>query len=101
MTTTLVSPPSTAITPDTYEWFTCEYGTYRIVQTRYSLFKSIDKEGNDLITGLTEQAVHDCTPLHLLAQQPDYDGRYDLVIGKSSITPDLWTQQNNTLNYLK
>ena len=77
------------VVPDTYEWHTCEYGTYRIVVTRYKLFKSIDKQGNDLITGLTEQAVHDCTPLHLLAQQPDYDGRYDLVVGSAAITPDL------------
>ena len=77
------------VTADTYEWFTCEYGQYRIVTTRYDLFKSIDKEGNDLITGLTEQSVHYCTPLHLLAQQPDYDGRYDLVVGTATITPDL------------
>ena len=80
---------TTPVTTDTYEWFTCEYGQYRILKTRFGLYKSIDKEANDLITGLTEQAVHDCTPLHLLAQQPDYDGRYDLVIGKATLTPDL------------
>jgi len=77
------------VTPDTYDWFTCEHGQYRIVTTRYDMFKSIDKLGNDLITGMTEAAVHACTPLHLLAQQPDYDGRYDSVIGSAAVTPDL------------
>ena len=88
-TTKTKTKKSSTVTTNTYNWFTCEYGQYRIVSTRYDLFKSIDKQGNDLITGLTEQAVHDCTPLHLLAQQPDYDGRYDTVIGKAAITPDL------------
>jgi len=77
------------VTTDIYEWHICEYGSYRIEKTRYDMFKSIDKLGNDLITGLTEQAVHACTPLHLLAQQPDYDGQYDTVIGSAAITPDL------------
>ena len=80
---------TSTVTTDTYEWHTCEYGQYRLVTTRYGMTKSIDKEGNDLITGLTPEAVHACTPLHMLAQQPDYDGRYDTVIGKAAITPDL------------
>ena len=77
------------VSTDEYAWFTCEHGQYRVAKTRFGLYKSIDKEGNDLITGLTEEAIHNCTPLHLLAQQPDYDGRYDLVIGKATVTPDL------------
>jgi hypothetical protein len=77
------------VSTDNYAWFTCEHGSYRVVETRFGLYKSIDKQGNDLITGLTEQAIHDCTPLHLLAQQPDYDGKYDTVIGSASVTPDL------------
>ena len=80
---------ATEVTVDTNKYHTCEHGTYRIAKTRYSLYKSIDKEGNDLITGLTEEAVHACTPLHLLAQQPDYDGRYDTVVGSAAVTPDL------------
>ena len=87
-TATKTKPTPTVMT-DTYDWHTCEHGQYRIVTTRYDLFKSIDKLGNDLITGLTEEAVHACTPLHLLAQQPDYDGRYDTVIGSAAVTPDL------------
>jgi hypothetical protein len=74
---------------DNYEWHTCEHGSYRIVQTRFGLYKSIDKENNLLITGLTEDAIHSCTPLHMLAQAPDYDGRYDYVMGTPTKHIDL------------
>ncbi len=77
------------VTTDNFDWFTCEHGQYRVVSTRFGLYKSIDKLGNDLITGLTEEAIHNCTPLHMLAHAPGYDGRYDLVIGKATVTPDL------------
>ena len=77
------------VSTDNYAWFITEHGSYRVVETRFGLYTSIDKEGNDLITGLTEEAIHNCTPLHLLAQQPDYDRRYDYVIGKATVTPDL------------
>ena len=77
------------VSTDEYAWFTCEFGNYRVVETRFGLYKSIDKEGNDLITGLTEEAIHNCTPLHLLAQQPDYDGRFDTVMGSASRAVDL------------
>ena len=80
---------SPTITTDTFDWFTCENGQYRVVKTRFGLYKSIDKEGNDLITALTEEGVHNCTPLHMLANAPGYDGRYDYVIGKATVTPDL------------
>ena len=89
MTTATKAKKLPVVSVDEYAWFTCESGTYRVEKTRFGLYKSIDKEGNDLITGLTEEAIHNCTPLHLLAQQPDYDGRYDLVIGKATVTPDL------------
>ena len=77
------------VSTDEYAWFTCEHGQYRIVKTRFGLYKSIDKEGTSLITALTEEGVHACTPLHLLAHQPDYDGRYDHVMGKSTPHVDL------------
>ena len=91
LTKTKSTPTETipTVTTDSYDWHTCANGQYRIETTRYGLFKSIDKLGNDLITGLTEEAIHACTPLHLLAQQPDYDGRYDTVIGSATITKDL------------
>ena len=77
------------VSTDNYAWFTCEHGSYRIVKTRFGLYKSINKAGDDLITALTEEGVHSCTPLHMLAHTPGYDGRYDRVIGKASVTPDL------------
>ena len=80
---------TTTVTPDSYNWFTCETGQYRVLKTRFGLYKSIDKLGNDLITALTEEGVHNCTPLHMLANAPGYDGRYDYVIGKATVTPDL------------
>ena len=89
MTTATKTKTVPAVSVDEYAWFSTEHGAYRVVQTRFGLYKSIDKEGTDLITALTEEGIHACTPLHLLAQQPDYDGRYDTVIGKAAITPDL------------
>jgi len=89
MTTATKTKKVPAISVDEYAWFTTEYGAYRVVETRFGLYKSIDKEGNDLITALTEEGVHACTPLHLLAQQPDYDGRYDTVMGKATPHVDL------------
>jgi len=89
MTTATKTKKLPVVSVDEYAWFTTEHGSYRVLKTRFGLYKSIDKEGNDLITGLTEEAIHSCTPLHLLAQQPDYDGRYDLVVGSAIATPDL------------
>jgi len=89
MTTATKTKTLPVVSVDEYAWFTTEHGSYRVLKTRFGLYKSIDKEDNDLITGLTEEAIHACTPLHLLAQQPDYDGRYDLVVGSAIATPDL------------
>ena len=88
-TKTKTIPVTPAISTDDYAWFTCEHGQYRVVETRFGLYKSIDKEGNDLITALTEEGVHSCTPFHLLASTAGYDGRYCRVLGKASVTPDL------------
>jgi hypothetical protein len=89
MTTATATKTVPTVSVDEYAWFSTEHGAYRVVQTRFGLYKSIHKDGTDLITALTEEGIHACTPLHLLAQQPDYDGRYDTVIGKAAITPDL------------
>ena len=89
MTTATKTKPTLTVSTDEYAWFTCESGKYRVLKTRFGLYKSLDMEGNDLITGLTEEAIHNCTPLHMLAQTPEYDGRYDLIIGKSTPTVDL------------
>ena len=89
MTTATKTKKLPAVSVDEYAWFTCEHGAYRVVETRFGLYKSIDKDGKGLITALTEDGVHACTPLHLLAQQPDYDGRYDTVMGKATPHVDL------------
>jgi hypothetical protein len=89
MTTATKTKKLPVVSVDDYAWFTTEHGSYRVVKTRFGLYKSIDKEDNDLITALTEEGVHSCTPLHLLAHAPDYDGRYDYVIGSAIATPDL------------
>ena len=89
MTTATKTKKLPAVSVDEYAWFTTEHGSYRVVETRFGLYKSIDKDGKGLITALTEEGVHACTPLHLLAQQPDYDGRYDNVMGKSTPHVDL------------
>ena len=88
-TKTKTKPATPVISTDDYAWFTCEHGQYRVVETRFGLYKSIDKEGNDLITALNEEGVHACTPLHMLAHAPGYDGRYDHVMGKSTKHVDL------------
>ena len=89
MTTATKSKTVPSVSVDEYAWFTTEHGSYRVVETRFGLYKSIDKDGKGLITALTEEGVHACTPLHLLAQQPDYDGRYDNVMGKATKHIDL------------
>ena len=89
MTTATKTKKLPVVSVDEYAWFTTEHGSYRVVETRFGLYKSIDKDGKGLITALTEEGVHACTPLHLLAQQPDYDGRYDNVMGKSTPHVDL------------
>lgn len=67
-------------TIDNNEWTACKYGKYRIEKTRWGTYRSIDKEGNALVIGPTEEAVHTMTEIHMAAHQPDYDGRYDTVV---------------------
>jgi hypothetical protein len=69
--------PENAVVVNNYTWNTCEYGQYRIEKTRFGLFKSIGKDGEDLVTGATEDAVLAITPIHLEANSPNYDGRFD------------------------
>ena len=70
----------TDVSLDTYDWTTCEYGQYRIEKTRFGMYRSIDKENNPLVIGMTEEAVHTMTPIHMYAHTPEYDGRHDHVV---------------------
>lgn len=65
-------------------WYTTEFGDYVIRPTRF-MFASYDREGNSLVFGVTPEAVAACTPLHLEAHAPGYDGRYDTVLGSAIV----------------
>ena len=69
-------PPNTVVV-DNHVWHACDYGQFRIEKTRFGLYKSIGRDGEALVTGETEEAVIAVTPMHLEANSPDYDGKYD------------------------
>ena len=69
-----------AETTEGYDWITTDYGDYRIEETRWKMFRSVDRDGNALVIGMTEQAVRDMTPIHMFAHTPDYDGSYDVSV---------------------
>ena len=69
--------PENAVVVNNYTWHACSHGQFRLEQTRFGLYKSIDKEGNDLVTGATEEGVIAITAIHLEAHSPGYDGKYD------------------------
>ena len=46
---------------DTYEWYKVRDQEYRVERSRWGTFKSIHKDGTELVTGLTEDAVRRCT----------------------------------------
>lgn len=74
---TSVDVPANAVVVDGYVWHTCEFGQFRIEESRWGLFSSYNKDGLQLVTGLTEEAVLTVTPMHLEANSPGYDGKYD------------------------
>ena len=51
-----VSSPS-----DTYEWYKSGGQEYRLESTRFGTYRSFLKDGTELVTGLTEDAVRVCT----------------------------------------
>ena len=65
---------------DNHTWTTCEYGQYRIEKTRFGTYRSINKQGEPLVIGATEDAVHIMTPVHMYAHTSEYDGRHDTVV---------------------
>ena len=67
-------------TKDEYTWFPSEYGDYRIEKTRRGMYHSLDKDGQSLVIGMNEQAVHTMTPIHLFAHSPGYDGSHDIFV---------------------
>ena len=69
--------PENAVVVDGYTWHACSFGQFRIAETRFGLYKSIDKNGDDLVTGATEDGVIAITAMHLEANSADYDGKFD------------------------
>lgn len=64
-----------------YEWFDNPNGKYRLERSRFGTFTSIDEQGERLITGLTEEAVHHSTAFHMqgmkdgfLKEEKSYSG---------------------------
>jgi hypothetical protein len=48
-----------------HEWFETPYGTFRVEQKRFGTWTSYSKEGKELITGGTREAVMAMSPFHL------------------------------------
>ncbi len=65
---------------DEYTWFPSDYGDYRIETTRWGMYRSLDTDGQALVIGMNEQAVHTMTPIHMFAHSPEYDGSHDVSV---------------------
>jgi hypothetical protein len=46
-------------------WYTTPHGDFKIEKKRFGTFRSLDREGNGLVTGATLDAVWQMTPFHL------------------------------------
>ena len=53
-------------------WYTTPYGDFMIHKTRFGLFRTVDREGNGLVTGGTAKAVFEMTPCHLMWEKEGY-----------------------------
>tara|TARA_B100002019_G_C20857562_1_gene397633 strand:- start:137 stop:376 length:240 start_codon:yes stop_codon:yes gene_type:complete len=50
---------------ETYEWFETPYGSFRVEKKRFGTWTSYSKDGEELITGGTREAVMSMSPFHL------------------------------------
>jgi len=82
---TSVDVPENSVVVDNYIWHASDYGQFRVEESRWGTYCSYDKDGNGLVTALTEEAVMAVTPMHLEANSPDYDGKYDGATFSSSV----------------
>jgi len=48
-----------------YTWHSTPNGEFRVRETRFGLFTSIDRDGNELVTGPTFDSVVQITPWHM------------------------------------
>lgn len=65
-------------------FYSTQFGDFRISKTRF-IYASYDRDGKPLVFGGTPEAVMACTPTHLEAKAPGYDGRYDKVLGSAIV----------------
>tara|TARA_Y100000401_G_scaffold115271_1_gene118709 strand:- start:26972 stop:27226 length:255 start_codon:yes stop_codon:yes gene_type:complete len=61
-----------------YRWHKSEHGDFRVEKTRMGLYKSVDRQGNDLCFSLTEEAIIQITPSHLYWNSDKYNGEDDI-----------------------
>ena len=71
-----------------YTWYPTPYGEYRIFETRFGLFTSVKRDGTQMVTGGTREAVLSMTPWHMHWEVHGYtppEGKenivYDSVVG--------------------
>ena len=56
-----------------YQWYTTPHGDFRVEKHRFGTYMSVSKEGDNLVTGLTEEAVLRVTGEHLRWAVEGYD----------------------------
>jgi hypothetical protein len=61
---------SQSLFTEEFEFFSTPHGDYRVQKTRF-MYKSVDRDGKDLLFGATPEAVHACTPVHLRCHKLD------------------------------
>ncbi len=54
-------PSEASSSTDTYTWYKVRDHEYRLETTRFGTYRSFHKDGTELVTGLTEDAVRVCT----------------------------------------
>ena len=66
----MVQTSVSSMTEETKVFYTTPHGDYRIEKS-FVLYKSVDREDKNLVYGLTEEAVHTVTSLHMMHNAPN------------------------------
>jgi len=69
-----------------HEWYTTPYGEFRVEQKRFGTWTSYSKDGKELITGGTREAVLNMSGFHLEGIATNwancrYSATYDGTVG--------------------
>jgi len=65
-----------------YQWYTTPHGDFRVEKHRFGTYMSVGKDGTNLVTGLTEEAVVLVTGEHLRWAVEGYDGPTNTYSGE-------------------